>query len=160
VSARSIDWCEKYIASSRPGFSFRRIDVMNERYNPNGESLSKEFRFPYDDREFDIIYLYSVFSHMIDADVGVYLKEFYRLSALDGNMFCTAFVEEDVPNVTVNPEDYRMAWKGALHCVRYNKEFFCDVLEQHGFKVDGFEYATETDGQSGFYLKKKASSRE
>jgi len=49
------------------------IDVENTRYNPEGEKFSEKFKLPFDDHSFDIIYLYSVFSHMTDQDIIIYL---------------------------------------------------------------------------------------
>jgi SAM-dependent methyltransferase len=149
VDAHSIRWCQKHL--ERPGFSFRRLDVRNNRYNPRGAELTGGFCFPFADHEFNAIYLYSVFSHMLTADVGSYLKEFRRIIKPSGTLFFTAFVEEGVPNVAENPPDYRMAWNGALHCVRYERRFFESRLHVAGFKLSRFDYGQETDGQSALY---------
>ena len=63
------------------------------------------FQIPISDRQFDIIYLFSVFSHMTSDEVQLYMGEFQRLLAPSGKMFLTAFVEEAVPDMTINPKD-------------------------------------------------------
>ena len=87
-------------------------------------------------------------------DVQTYLAEFNRLLKPDGTVFLTTFVEENVPDFEVNPQDYRTDWKGALHCVRFEKSFFQKLVEENGLMIDRFDYEKDTDGQSGVYLKK------
>lgn len=148
VDRFSIKWCEKYLKS---GADFHVVNVLNRRYNPDGLPLHGDFHFPYRDHGFDVIYLYSVFSHMMPADVTVYLAEFHRLLKPTGTLFLTAFVEDEVPDVSENPAGYRMRWALPLHCVRYSKQFFTGLLARQGFGVKRFDYAQETNGQSAFY---------
>ena len=114
--------------------------------------MGVEFPLPFNNREFDIIYLYSIFSHMTTEDVTAYLNEFKRLLAPSGKIFLTAFIEQNVQPMTINPPDYRRNWQGPLHCVRYDKNFFISLLGENGFKIDRFDYEKETDGQSGLYI--------
>ena len=149
VSGTPIEWCKKYIGEKYPTFQFIHINAKNERYNPDGSPLE---RLPFPDKAFDIIYLYSVFSHMKPPDIKYYLSEFRRLLKPIGHIFLTAFVEKNVPEMEENPPDYKQQWKGALHCVRYEKKFFEKMLRDHGFKIEKHAYGAETDGQSGYYL--------
>jgi SAM-dependent methyltransferase len=156
VDKVSIDWCNRYIHRYHPNCHFLRINIQNERYNPDGEDFSTLFKLPFQDHSFNIIYLYSVFSHLMTEDVIIYLKEFYRLLDKQGKIFLTAFTEENVPEVSVNPPGYRRAsWKGPLHCVRFNKQYFLTLLKDNGFELDKFEYEKETHGQSAFYLTRR-----
>lgn len=152
VHAKSIRWCKQHIESAHPCFQFRLVDAKNRCYNPKGLPLSDSFQFPFDDESFDVIYLYSVFSHMMAEDVKVYLREFRRLLRPDGKVFLTAFLEEGVPDVMENPPDYRLIWRAPLHCVRFDKSFFTALARDENFRVSSFEYAQETDGQSAIYL--------
>ena len=149
VSQTPIEWCSKYIEKEHPTFQFTHMDIKNERYNPSGSS---SVGLPFPDASFDVIYLYSVFSHMKTPDIQAYLTEFKRLLKATGKVFLTAFTEDKVPEMEENPPNYKQDWKGALHCVRYEKKFFKKLLKDYGFTVDKLEYGTETDGQSGFYL--------
>ncbi len=155
VSERSIRWCREHLGRGHPGLQFMRINVRNARYNPRGEPIGAEFRFPFADGAFDIIYLYSVFSHMLGEDVQLYLQEMHRLLAEAGRVFFTAFVEDGVPSISVNPAGYREDWQGELHCVRYSRDHLYRLIDSCGFGVDGLEYATETNGQSALYLVKR-----
>jgi len=132
VDRRSIQWCQRHITKWHPTFQFLYVDVNNPRYNPRGCQSGDDFRIPLQSQRFDIIYLYSVFSHIAEEDMRNYLGEFRKLLSDTGSIFLTGFIEEKVPNVTVNPDDYRMHWKGPLHCVRYEKAFLESILDRYG----------------------------
>lgn len=152
VNPVAVQWCQRYIEREQPSFRFLRLDVQNERYNPKGRPLNTHFQFPFPANSFDVVYLYSVFSHMVHADVAIYLNEIRRTLGQNGRLFFTAFAEKDVPDVTVNPTHYRnIAWNTPLHCVRYNETFLKTSLQACGFQVDDFVYEQETNGQSAFY---------
>jgi SAM-dependent methyltransferase len=150
VDSVAIRWCERHIARDHPSFRFELLDVANPRYNPRGGAAA---RLPFDDASFDVVYLYSVFSHMLDGDVRAYLREFGRLLAPGGRVFLTAFVEEGVAPVEENPPGYRRAWSGPLHCVRYDREYFERLVAEAGLRVERFVHGEETDGQSAVYLR-------
>jgi ubiquinone/menaquinone biosynthesis C-methylase UbiE len=152
IQLKSVKWCKLHIEEAHPSFQFRLIDFRNQCYNPSGSVVSRSFRLPFENESFDIIYLYSVFSHMMQDDISVYLFEFSRLVRFGGTVFLTAFLEENVPDVMENPPNYRMKWKGPLHCVRYNLSFFTGLVHKAGLRVSEFEYGRETDGQSAVYL--------
>jgi SAM-dependent methyltransferase len=153
VSRDSIDWCETNIASRYPGTEFVFLDVRNERYNQRGQEVDGNFSLPLEPA-YDAIFLYSVFSHMEDDDVKLYLREFRRLIAPGGGLLLTAFVENDVPEMSINPEGYGpLDWDGPLHCVRFSSAFFLSCVEESGFRVEREDHGTETDGQSAFYLR-------
>lgn len=154
VSETAIDWCVRHITPHHPAFRFLHINTQNERYNPAGTSTNRDFRFPLDDGSFDIISLYSVFSHMRSPDVRTYLKEFARVLKPLGSVFLTAFVEENVPDEKENPAGYRREWKGPLHCVRFSKPFFTRMAAEAGLAIVRESHGSETDGQSAFVLQK------
>lgn len=166
VDENSARWGWQYITCKHPNFQFLHIDVENTRYNPEGAQSDGDFAFPFGDGEFDIITLYSVFTHMLTDGVWAYLKEFQRILTPDGRIYLTAFLEDDVPDVEENPEGYLgREWKGALHCVRYEREFFEGLLDEAGFKLDGFDLGrgrggtdfgiVKERGQSGVYLSRR-----
>jgi SAM-dependent methyltransferase len=153
VDAGYIRWCTKHIKGS--DVSFVHLDAANERYNPRGGAIDSSFRLPLADMSFDVIHLYSVFSHMRSNDVRVYLSEFRRLLAPDGRVFLTAFVEDGVDEEAVNPAGYGTfpgEWEGALHCVRFSRAFFESLISDAGLGVERFDHASDTDGQSAIVL--------
>ncbi len=153
VDVEAVRWCERWIASEHSKFQFVHIDVHNERYNPKGAiHLDDRFRFEVADQSCDIIYLYSVFTHMEIDDVKVYLREFKRILAPAGKVFLTAYLEDNVPDVTVNPPEYRQESQGPLHRIRFNREFFEDQVREYGLRRCRFDHQGEHDRQSGLYL--------
>ncbi len=154
VSEAAVAWCKAHIADSNPGFRFLRLDVRNARYNPRGQPLANTFRLPFDDGVFDIGYAYSVFSHMELTDIERYLAELRRVLRAGGRAFVTLFVADDVPDVTLNPSDDDRGWHGPLHCVRYRRVFIESRIREAGLVLDRVTIGTETDGQSGYYLRR------
>lgn len=159
VAPRSIAWCRRHITTEHPGIRFVHVDVANARYNPAGRRLSAGYRLPLPDRSVDVIHLYSVFSHMEPEDVRVYLREFSRLLADGGGVFLTAFVEDDVEPVTVNPAGYGpLRWSGELHCVRYERGFFTRLVDAAGLRIDRFHHRSDVDWQSAIVLRAATAS--
>jgi SAM-dependent methyltransferase len=155
VDRKSIDWCKRHIERNYPSFKFKHLNLYNERYSRDGVKIDESFSFNVVGRSVDIIYLYSVFSHMIERDMRIYLGEFSRILKENGRIFFSTFVEEHVPNFSVNPGNYRLACSGPLHIVRYQKDYLFSVIGEYGFSVKNFSHETEADGQSAVYLSKK-----
>lgn len=162
VSEDSVRWGQRHITPEHPNFQFVHIDVENRRYNPKGEGRDSNFTFPFEDGEFDIITLYSVFTHMLTDGVRAYLKAFQQVLRSNGRIYLTAFVEDGVPDVEENPQGYLgREWKGALHCVRYERQFFEKLLDESGFRLDESDLHTWNDnskteqGQRGLYVSRK-----
>lgn len=74
-----VNWCQDKISSKYPNFQFQRIDVWNEHYNPSGKVKASEYRFPFEDKEFDFVILGSVFTHMFTGDMTHYMSEINRV---------------------------------------------------------------------------------
>ena len=155
VDLKSINWCKQYIESKHSSFKFKHLNLYNERYNKNGNKIDAGFCFDLAENTVDIIYLFSVFSHTTEEDMRVYLKDFSRILDKGGKMFFTTFVEDDVPNVSINPENYHLKCSGPLHIVRYNKDYLFSALAEYGYSILNFTHRTEADGQSAIYLCKK-----
>ena len=149
VQPELIDWANANLAG--PGFRFTCVDVSNERYNPDG---TPERTLATDPGTVDVFYAYSVFSHMNDEDTAAYLRLIGEALSPSGKALVTCFVEEDVPAWEENPEGYGpLEWKGRLHCTRFARWHFEDLVNAAGLAVDRFEYGLETDGQSLYVLR-------
>lgn len=94
IEASGIEWCQKQYAD-RPEFRFRHADVLNPLYNPSGGSLARDYVFPYPDNSFDFIFLTSVFTHMLKADVENYISEIKRVSRPGARVLITWFLLND-----------------------------------------------------------------
>ena len=99
-----IEWAQQSISPRFPNFTFRKADIFNKFYNPNGAFKAVDYRFPYEDDSFDLIFLASVFTHMQGAEVRHYLDEIRRVLRPGGNCLTTCFL--------VNEETKRLIRKG------------------------------------------------
>ncbi len=86
-----VDWCS-HAYRNYPNFRFQHIDVYNKHYNPDSKNEAKNYRFPFKDESFDLIYMTSVFTHMRKPDVENYLKEVSRMLKRGGICFITYFL--------------------------------------------------------------------
>ena len=153
VAKDSIAWCRRNIQRHHPALRFVHLDVANARYQPDGRAIDDSYRLPLPDASVAVIHLYSVFSHMEADDVRRYLREFRRLLRPDGGVFLTAFLEDGVEDVAINPAGYGpLKWDGALHAVRFSRAFFERLVDDAGLSISRLDPHTETDEQSAVYL--------
>ena len=92
VSKRSIRWCRHAIGRKAPRFRFHHADIRNGEYNPRGSIPAADYRFPFDGASFDFVFLTSVFTHMLTAEVRRYLAEIARVLAPEGRVLATFFL--------------------------------------------------------------------
>jgi len=95
ITQEVIRWCSEAYRD-HPNFNFHLADLYSERYNPRGSVKASNYTFPFADNEFDLIFLGSVFTHMLPADTGNYLKEIARVLKRGGRCLATFFVLDDV----------------------------------------------------------------
>jgi SAM-dependent methyltransferase len=92
IVKEGIDWCAANITSRFPNFHFQLADVYNEYDLPDGRYKASEYRFPFESESFDFVFLTSVFTHMLPADVENYLGEITRVLKPGGRCFATFFL--------------------------------------------------------------------
>lgn len=99
IDAPSIAWCKKSITDER--YSFDLVDISNDAYNDSGSIDAAGFTFPkVEDGSADLIFLWSVFTHMEFSDMSNYLQQFNRLLSADGKVLFSCFVyDEDRPRI-------------------------------------------------------------
>jgi SAM-dependent methyltransferase len=100
-----IDWCQRNITAKNPNFRFRVADIYNSAYNPNGKYRAADYRFPFDDASFDFVFLASVFTHMLPADMENYFREISRTMKPGGRCLITFFL--------LNPESVALMEAGS-----------------------------------------------
>lgn len=94
VSEIAIRWCQRHYRRYA-NFSFKYVNVANTSYNPDGGVTAENFSFPYADASFDLVFLTSVFTHMMPAAVERYLHEIARVLAPGGRCLATFFLLND-----------------------------------------------------------------
>lgn len=90
IVPKGIDWCkERY--RKYPNFHFQIADVYNTHYNKHGVKAS-EYKFPYPDAAYDLVFLSSVFTHMLPHDMKHYFSEISRVLKRGGRCVITFFL--------------------------------------------------------------------
>jgi SAM-dependent methyltransferase len=77
-----------------PRFEYHHIDVKNELYNPDAPPMTETTDLGVGDRTFDVIWLFSVFTHLAPHDYRTMLKLLRRRIRPDGRLIYTLFVDE------------------------------------------------------------------
>ena len=94
VVKKGIDWCNKHISGKFKNFHFTYVPLNNDLYNTHAEKADT-FRFPYKESEFDVAFLFSVFTHMQTHEIGNYLNEIQRTLKPGGMCLATFFIYSD-----------------------------------------------------------------
>jgi SAM-dependent methyltransferase len=147
VVPKTIEWCEKNIASKHPNFHFRHVDVFNRAYNPKGRLKPQEFEFPYPDQAFDFVFLTSVFTHMLPPELRRYLSEIRRVLRPGGRCLMTFFLlnEKSLDSVRAGRAKRRFTHEGDGYfydvpgnpeaAVAYPEEDLLGFLERAGYEL-------------------------
>jgi SAM-dependent methyltransferase len=95
IHPEAVAWCQRAITRRHPAFRFHGADLMSRAYNPRGRLSASAYRFPFPDKHFDVIFLASVFTHMLPDAVEQYLREISRLLAPGGMCVASYFLLND-----------------------------------------------------------------
>ena len=87
----SIDWATDNIAARNPHFRFVHFDVADAQHNPGGSARMETYEIPAAAGSTDLVFLYSVFTHMFPGDVRRYLSEFERILRPGGCVLASMF---------------------------------------------------------------------
>jgi ubiquinone/menaquinone biosynthesis C-methylase UbiE len=117
VVKKGINWCNKNISNNYTNFHFRHVPLKNDLYNKNGNNAD-EFIFPYNDSLFDVVFLFSVFTHMQQTEIKHYLNEIFRVMKVGGNCLATFFIYNE---------------KDEEYISQYNS--FCFPVKREGFRL-------------------------
>lgn len=91
VVRKGIDWCNRKIKPDHPNFNFQHILLNNDLYTSDGMPASK-FTFPYDDASFDVVFAFSVFTHLQLPEIANYIRETCRVLKPGGRSLATFFI--------------------------------------------------------------------
>lgn len=118
-----IEWANQKITPRFPNFNFRRVDIYNQLYNPNGTLSAAEFDFPYEDESFDFVFLGSVFTHIPAKEVRHYLEEIHRVLKPGGRCLCTMFLYNEESAALIE------AGKSSANLVYQIDDYFATSLD-------------------------------
>ncbi len=92
IQPREIARATDVITAAHPNFTFRVADIYNNKYNPTGKYAAADYAFPFEDGVFDVVFLTSVFTHMLPRDIENYLGEIARVLKRGGRCLATYFL--------------------------------------------------------------------
>jgi SAM-dependent methyltransferase len=81
-----------------PRFEYHHVDVHNALYNPGGQPLGPDAELPVGDRGFDVICLFSVFTHVEPHDYVSLLRVSRRYIKPSGRLYFTLYIDELTEN--------------------------------------------------------------
>jgi SAM-dependent methyltransferase len=161
IVEQGVRWCAAAITPRYPYFRFTRADVFNAEYNPGGTVKAAEYQLPYQDASFDIVCLFSVFTHMLTADVEHYVAEITRVLRPGGRLAATFLIlnQDSLASMRAGHGIYNFTyhdgpqWKledGALAelSVGYDEDYVRDLYARNGLDVTGF-YVASWSGRPG-----------
>jgi SAM-dependent methyltransferase len=92
VEPEMIAFLQHHVTDAR--LEYHHFDAHNELYNPGGTVLSDTTPLPIDGQTFDVICLFSVFTHLAPHDGRAMLKLLRRFAKPDGRLFFTLYIDE------------------------------------------------------------------
>jgi SAM-dependent methyltransferase len=90
-----VDWCRESLGLDPERFRFQRVDVRTSFYNPAGAIEAEDFVFPWMDGSFDLTIATSLFTHLLPAATGHYLREIGRTLRPGGRLFASFYLLDD-----------------------------------------------------------------
>jgi len=92
VSSEVIDWLRANV--SRPEFEFHHFNAHNDLYNPEGAPLASFDLLPVGPARFDLISLFSVFTHLAPDDFTAMLRLLRRHIKPDGKLLFSLYLDD------------------------------------------------------------------
>lgn len=142
IDKPSIEAAQSNAFLQKKGYEIKFLDVDNPEYNPNGRYKASEYVFEFDDNSFDLIFLMSVFTHMLSDDMENYIKEISRMLKPGGRLLFTTFVMDygtQFGNVDFKYGDaeWRSSHKELPEiCVGYYLDYLTRILTENGLTID------------------------
>lgn len=155
IDSAVIDFCKQAYAGHR-NFNFIHADICNEHYNPRGKFKQREYRLPYGDAEFDVVYSVSLFTHLLPEDTASYLKEIRRVLKSSGRFISTFFLLTEESRDAIVSKDNRAVFRfphnvGIVRVlstedpaagVAYEESWIRHILAESGLRLCEVAYGT------------------
>jgi SAM-dependent methyltransferase len=122
INPIGVTWCSRKIAVRFPRFHFHLADVFNRRYNPLGKYKACEYKFPYEERSFDFVFLTSVFTHMLPLDMFNYMQEIARVLRPEGKCLISYLILNEESRGLNEKSDSRTRLSHELGKTRFHTE--------------------------------------
>jgi SAM-dependent methyltransferase len=157
ILKKQVTWCQNVLSPyAGDRFRFSHLDVRNGRYNPGGKVRPQRVRFPAENDSCDNVALFSVFTHMYEADIARYLREIRRVLKPGGIAVTTWFLfdKERLPRVTsraktpfpmvnqINQVTRYSDPRDPLRAIAYQKAHVRRLVAAAGLELRDLEYGS------------------
>lgn len=106
IVPEKIGFLHRTFQSAYTNFQFTWADVHNTYYNPKGRTRASEYRFPYDDATFDVVYAASVFTHTLPEVAARYFRESARVLRPGGRCVFSFFLLDNYEPGRTRPSGF------------------------------------------------------
>jgi SAM-dependent methyltransferase len=129
VDRSIVDFLRDNVERHDPRFRFVCWDVANAMYNPAGADLSTQAHLPVAG-EFDLVWLFSVFTHLCPADSLALLRLIRKKIRPAGKLFFSAFIDDGLDGFEDRIKDQPLvnAYYGNMR----------SLVGTAGWKIDAF----------------------
>jgi SAM-dependent methyltransferase len=127
VEPTLIRWLQANVGD--PRFAFACWDVRNDMYNKGGRPFTRESKLPVAG-QYDLICLYSVFTHLSPTDADAMLHVLRPHVRATGKLLFTAFVDDTVVTFIDRHPDK------PLNVATYAEPFLRSLVEKTGWRVE------------------------
>ena len=143
INRKSLEASQNNPALKAKNFKFDLLDVYNFEYNPTGKHEAQTYTLPYENGQYEVVFLVSVFTHMLQKDVSRYIQEISRILKPGGYCMLTSFLV-DYGKVFKDAEISFRFTDGVSHfrtdtipemAVGYYLEFFENEFGKRGMKL-------------------------
>lgn len=124
-----VDFLKKNVEECDKRFKFAHWNIHNELYNPGGIALSMKDNLPVEGT-FDLIWLFSVFTHLNPEDSLLLLQLMRKKIRKNGKLFFSAFIDDELDGF----ED-RVKERPLLNAY-YGIKYMQSLLEKSGWRID------------------------
>jgi SAM-dependent methyltransferase len=124
-----VEYLQKHVSQYDSRFQYTHLNIQNELYNPEGDELSSIARIP-GATDFDLIWLFSVFTHLKPDDSLAMLHLLRKHIRPNGKLFFTALVDEDVESFEDKVEDQPMLR------AYYNPALMEELIVRSGWQLE------------------------
>jgi len=159
VNASGVEWCQAHYARFA-NFRFQHANVYNGVYNKSGRVHDTSYRFPFADDEFDLVFLCSVFVHMLPDGIDNYLHEIGRVLKPRGRCVASCYLINDEAKARLTAGQARRAFphmkgsyrvendKNPYAAVALDESWLRDVLSDAGLRLSAAIFGEWSGGES------------
>ncbi len=140
IDEEMVDMLQERLGDKDPRFSFYHINIWNDLYNQTGVPFTELGKLPVEDR-YDVIWLFSVFTHLNPDDSRHMLKLMSKHLSPGGKLLFTTHINDEITKdsnsgfVDYFPDE-------PLKAAVYSRATMDKMLDDNGWKVEFFKENT------------------